>query len=221
MIILPELENILLFIATASLLIVMPGPSVLYITAQSVENGFKAGLISVFGIAVGGLVHVLMAGIGVSALLVSSASIFSLLKTLGAIYLIYLGIRKILDKSPLNNDLPLNKRKKLPAIFYEGIITNVLNPKTAIFFFAFLPQFINVGKGGSSSQITFLGLLFLLIAILTHSIYVLLAGSISNWIRNSKAYAKIHRFLFGSVYIFLGLITLTVNQPLQNLPSRR
>jgi threonine/homoserine/homoserine lactone efflux protein len=221
MIILPELDNILLFIATASLLIVMPGPSILYITAQSMEHGFKAGLISVLGIAVGGLVHVLMAGIGVSALLVSSAYIFSLLKTLGAIYLIYLGIRKILNKSQLNNDFPLNKRKKLPAIFYEGIITNVLNPKTAIFFFAFLPQFINVGKGGSSTQITFLGLLFLLIAILTHFTYVLLARSISNWIRNSKGYAKIHRFLFGSVYIFLGFITLTINQPLQNLPAKR
>lgn len=221
MIILPELENILLFIATASLLIIMPGPSILYITAQSVEHGFKAGLISMMGIAVGGLVHVLMAGIGISALLVSSAYIFSLLKTLGAIYLIYLGIRKILDKSPLNNNLPLNKRKKLPTIFYEGIVTNVLNPKTAIFFFAFLPQFINAGKGGSSSQITFLGLLFLLIAIITHSIYVLLAGSISNWIKNSKTYAKTHRFLFGSVYIFLGFITLTINQPLQNLPSKR
>ena len=151
--ILPSPENILLFITAATILIVVPGPAVLYIMMKSMEQGYKAGLVSALGVGVGAMIHVVAAAVGISALLVASATAFSILKYGGAAYLIYLGIKKLTDKTALIAPVD-SERKSLSKIFYEGIVVNTLSPKSAIFFFAFLPQFISTDKGGTTSQIS-------------------------------------------------------------------
>ena len=210
--VLPDLENVLLFLAVATILIISPGPAVLYIVAKSIEQGYKAGIISVLGIGVGGLVHVIAAGFGISAILVTSATAFLALKYLGALYLIYLGVKKVLEK-PATDQQPTHIKKRHSRIFYEGALVNIFNPKTAIFFFAFLPQFISLEKGGVTSQVVILGLLFILIAIFSDSLYVLLSGKIAFWIRTNRTYIKVHKYVIGLIYITLGLITLAVSQP--------
>ena len=221
MIVLPEPGNIMLFLAVATLLIVIPGPAVLYITAKSIEQGYKAGIISVLGIGAGGLIHVLFAAIGVSAILVTSAAGFSMVKYLGALYLIYLGIRRMLDKNPFLQKQSTGQRKQLSKIFYEGVVVNALNPKTAIFFFAFLPQFVNLEKGGVTSQIIFLGMLFIVTAILSDMLYVLISGRLGIWIKNNPYYQRVHKYGIGAIYIFLGLLTLSVSQPSGNVSGKK
>lgn len=210
--ILPSVENIVLFITAATILIVVPGPALLYILMKSMEQGYKAGLASVLGVGVGAMIHVFAAAIGISALLVASATAFSILKYGGAAYLIYLGIKKLADKStpiaPVDNE-----KKSLSKIFYEGIVVNTLSPKSAIFFFAFLPQFINADRGGTTSQILFLGLVFLVIAFVSDMCYVLLSGKLAKHIRTSAKFAGIQKYLSGSIYIVLGLLTFMVNKP--------
>lgn len=210
--IIPSPENILLFITAATILIIVPGPAVLYIMMKSMEQGYKAGIASVFGVGVGAMVHVVAAAVGVSALLVASATTFSILKYAGAVYLIYLGIRKIIDKAPQVEEHKVDK-KSLFNIFYEGVIVNILSPKSAIFFFAFLPQFINPERGGTTSQILFLGLLFFIIALVSDMCYVLLSGKLVKQFKTSAVYPKIQKYASGSIHIALGLLTLTVNKP--------
>lgn len=210
--ILPSPDNILLFITAATILIIVPGPAVLYIMMKSMEQGYKAGIASVLGVGIGAMVHVIAAAVGISALLVASATAFSILKYFGAIYLIYLGIKKIIDKSPPIEERKVDK-KSLFNIFYEGVIVNILSPKSAIFFFAFLPQFINPERGGTTSQILFLGLLFFIIALASDMCYVLLSGRLVKQFRASTLYPKIQKYASGSIHIALGLLTLTVNKP--------
>lgn len=210
--ILPSPENILLFITAATILIVVPGPALLYIMMKSMEQGHKAGLVSALGVGVGAMVHVLAAAIGMSALLVASATAFSILKYGGAVYLIYLGVKKLLDKSTPISTVQTEK-KPLNKIFYEGIVVNTLSPKSAIFFFAFLPQFINTDKGGTTSQILFLGLVFLVIAFISDMTYVMLSGKLVKYFKNSSKFSSIQKYVSGSIYIVLGLLTFMVNKP--------
>ncbi|SMD38095.1 Threonine/homoserine/homoserine lactone efflux protein [Reichenbachiella faecimaris] len=208
----PSPENILLFITAATILIVVPGPAVLYIMMKSMEQGYKAGLVSVLGVGLGAMIHVIAAAVGISALLVASATAFSILKYGGAIYLIYLGIKKLTDKVTPIVSIQAEK-KSLSKIFYEGIIVNTLSPKSAIFFFAFLPQFINADRGGTTSQILFLGLVFLVIAFVSDMCYVLLSGKIVKYFKSSIRFINIQKYLSATIYITLGLLTLMVNKP--------
>ncbi len=139
----PEPTTLLLFTAAAMALIVVPGPAVLYIVGQSVDGGRRAGLVSALGIATGGLVHVLAAAIGLSAFVLSSATAFSVVKYAGAAYLVVLGIRRLLERDEARVEL---RERGLRRIYGQGVVVNVLNPKTALFFFAFLPQFVDVAS---------------------------------------------------------------------------
>ncbi|WP_109830538.1 LysE family translocator [Reichenbachiella versicolor] len=217
--VIPEFENILFFMISASMLIIIPGPAVLYIMMKSMEHGYKAGFVSVLGIGAGAMVHVVAAGIGISALLVASSYAFLVLKYLGAIYLIYLGVKKLFDKNTSESIEIGKSEKRLGKIFSEGLIVNVLNPKTAIFFLAFLPQFISPEKGGTVFQIVFLGLLFTVIALLSDSIYVLASAKITQLIKGNKKYFSIQNRVMASIYILLGILTLAVDRPNSNTPS--
>jgi threonine/homoserine/homoserine lactone efflux protein len=146
---------LLIFVSAAVVLLAIPGPAVLYVTSRSIGQGRSAGLISALGITVGTLVHVAAAAVGLSALLMSSAIAFSAVKYLGAAYLIYLGIQKLRHEDSLapSHDAP---RTRLRRVFAQGIIVNILNLKTALFFFAFLPQFVDASRGNVALQILFL-----------------------------------------------------------------
>ena len=148
---LPDLPALALFFAASLILLVTPGPAVFYIVARSIDQGRLAGVVSTLGVAAGSCVHSLAAALGVSAILASSATAFTVVKLIGAGYLIYLGVRKFLVPDSVEMDVTV-ARRRLREIFTQGIIVNVLNPKTALFFLAFLPQFVDVSKGHVALQ---------------------------------------------------------------------
>lgn len=204
--ILPEPSILALFFVAALVILITPGPAVLYIVAHSVDQGRLAGIVSTLGVAAGTLFHIAAATAGVSALLVSSALAFNVLKYLGAAYLIYLGIRKFLIPDELETAKVRNP-KKLKRIFLRGLVVNVLNPKTALFFFAFLPQFVDVSKGSVAWQMLWLGIIFVLLGILSDGLWALLAGTAGNWLKQHVRFLQAQRYLAGSVFIALGVAT--------------
>src|SRR3954463_5796317 len=155
----PDSQTIWLFCLAATALIVIPGPAVLYIVAQSVGQGRKAGFVSAAGVASGGLVHVFSAAIGLSGLLLSSATLFSIVKFAGAGYLIYLGARRLLGLEPSALIPPAAARSRR-QLYRDGAVVNILNPKTALFFYAFLPQFLDPDRGAVALQALALGTMF-------------------------------------------------------------
>ncbi len=202
----PDLSTFLLFFITALALLVTPGPAVLYIVARSIDQGRLAGGISALGVAAGTLIHIAAAALGISALLVSSALAFNVMKYLGAAYLIYLGIRKFL--TPEDFETPnAFKSETLRSIFYQGFWVNLLNPKTALFFFAFLPQFIDVSKGSPALQILFFGLVFVVLGIVSDGVWAILAGTMRNWLKENLRFLKAQRYFAGTVFIVLGAVT--------------
>src|SRR5258708_28545366 len=156
---LPSHSSLLLFVSAAVVLLVIPGPAVLYVTSRSSGQGRSAGFVSALGIGVGTLVHTAAGAVGLSALLMSSAVAFSSVKYLGAAYLIYLGVQKLRREEALELSQEASGTK-LRRVFGQAIIVNILNPKTALFFFAFLPQFAAASRGNVALQILFLGTLF-------------------------------------------------------------
>lgn len=201
----PSATSIGLFAMAAILLLLVPGPAVLYIVARSVEQGRLAGLVSVLGITTGTLVHVLASTLGLSALLASSAIAFALVKYVGAAYLIYIGLRRILKRA----DAPVSELKlptrSLGKLYRDGFIVNVLNPKTALFFLAFLPQFVDPARGSVPVQIAFLGVMFTLMGFTSDAMYALIAGTAGTWIKRNSRYMDCERYVTGSVFIGLGV----------------
>jgi threonine/homoserine/homoserine lactone efflux protein len=202
----PGGSTLAVFAAAALLLLVIPGPAVLYIVAQSVSRGRLAGLVSMLGIQAGGLVHVAAAAAGLSALVVQSAVAFSAVKYAGAAYLVFLGARRLLGRvEPTEGGLP--RERSLRVLFAHGVVVNVLNPKTALFFFAFLPQFVDVSRGDVAFQIVVLGLVFIGLAVVSDGAYAIAAGSAANWVSGRRGVARAERFVSGSVLVGLGLAT--------------
>jgi threonine/homoserine/homoserine lactone efflux protein len=200
----PHLSSLSLFVVAALVLLLTPGPAVLYIVARSMDQGRRAGLVSVLGVHVGTLAHIAAAAAGLSALLAASATAFSVVKYLGGAYLIFLGVRRLLDRSgeaPSNR----NRERRLRRAFLDGVVVNVLNPKTALFFLAFLPQFVDVARGGVGAQILGLGLLFVSLGLMTDGLYALGAGTAARWLRGNPRFVASERWISGSMYIGLGV----------------
>jgi threonine/homoserine/homoserine lactone efflux protein len=195
-----------LFISVALVLVFIPGPNTLYIIARSVQQGRKAGILSSLGVQVGTLFHIAAAAFGLSALLVSSALAFNAVKYAGAAYLIYLGVKTLLTDGPLEETRDV-RQASLFRVFYQGAFVNLLNPKTALFFFAFLPQFIDVTRGRVAMQIVALGGILVLLGTLSDSIYAFAAGGVGNRMRGNQRFLRGQRFFAGSVYIGLGAMT--------------
>jgi threonine/homoserine/homoserine lactone efflux protein len=204
-IVIPPAANLSLFIGAALVLLLIPGPAVLYIITRSVEQGRLAGFVSDLGIHAATLVHVLAAALGLSALLASSAMAFSVVKYAGAAYLIWLGIKKIFAASEAAGAGVVLVRYKYTQLFRDGFVVNLFNPKTALFFFAFLPQFVDVGRGHVPMQIVFLGLLFAALGLVTDGCYALVAGTAGHWLKHSRGYLAFERYISGTLFIGLGL----------------
>jgi len=197
------------FVVAALVLLLVPGPSVLYIVARSIDQGRRAGITSVLGIHVGTLVHIAAATAGLSALIVSSAVAFTAVKTAGAVYLIGLGLWTIFVRRA-EPDVALGGERALRRVFAQGIVVNVLNPKTALFFLAFLPQFVDPNAAHPALQVAFLGLLFMALGLVTDSLWAVVAGTAGGVLRRSARYVKIQRYVAGSVYVGLGVATALV-----------
>ena len=197
-------SSLLLFVTGAAILLAIPGPAIMYIVSRSIGQGRLAGLVSAMGIATGTLIHVAAATLGLSALLASSALAFQFLKYLGAAYLIYLGIRR-LRSSDTQLVAEVAAERKIARIYGQGILVNVLNPKTALFFLAFLPQFVETSRGHATLQIFELGVLFALMGWFSDSLWALAAGSLAERMRRSLGFRRAQRNLSGGALIALGL----------------
>lgn len=201
-------STIWLFVISATALLIMPGPAVFYIMARSIDQGKEAGLVSVLGVSLGGAVHVLAGAAGVSAILMTSATAFTIVKYLGAVYLVYLGCKTLFSTSHENHVASSKtNHKKLWKIFYESVIVEVMNPKTALFFLAFFPQFITPSAGSVSAQFLLLGTIFIILAFINDSLYAILAASIRKWIVGKKGHAKVVNKVTGYLYIVLGIFS--------------
>jgi threonine/homoserine/homoserine lactone efflux protein len=198
-----DASSLALFAAAAFALAVVPGPAVLYIVARSVDQGRLAGFVSALGIATGSLVHVTAATIGLSSLLASSATAFTIVKYAGAVYLIVLGIRRLMTREVLEEAVVRGQRSRR-SLFANGVVVNVLNPKTALFFLAFLPQFVDPETGSATVEILVLGLIFTLIALASDSTWALLAGTLGGWLKRSRWYLGVKRWVTGLVFVGLG-----------------
>ena len=198
----PSATTLALFCAAALALIVVPGPAVTYVVAQSIDRGRRAGLVSVLGIACGGLVHVAAASAGLSALIASSASAFTVVKLVGAAYLIAIGIARLAGRGEARSE---REGRRAPHLFVQGAVVNVLNPKTALFFLAFLPQFVDPGRGTVAAQVALLGTVFVLLAVLSDSTYAVVASALAGRIRASGRAQQVKRYVSGGIFVALGL----------------
>ena len=165
-----------------------------------------AGFVSVLGIEAATLVHICAATLGLTSLLLSSAIAFTVVKYAGAVYLVYLGVRKLLERQEEQRE-ELRAPEGLKQVFIQGFIVNLLNPKTAMFFLAFLPQFVDAGHGSVAVQILSFGLILVLLAIAVEVAYVLLSSQLRLWLRENRRLRNSRRYLAGGAYIGLGLTT--------------
>ena len=205
----PDAATFGVVVAATLALSLTPGPAVLYIVARGVEGGRLAGLVSAFGICAGGLVHVAFAAVGLSALLASSATAFAVVKWLGVAYLLWLGVSRLLGGDEQNSASQVEE-SSLRAVFWQGVLVDVLNPKVALFFLAFLPQFVEPSRGPVWAQMILLGLTFAVVTLFTDGLYALLSGTAADWLRRrneSPRFRRAGRYASGSVYLALGAAT--------------
>jgi threonine/homoserine/homoserine lactone efflux protein len=206
----PDFTTLLAFSAASFLLSIIPGPDMLYIVTRSLSQGRSAGLISVFGVYTGTLVHIFAAALGLSGLIAASAVAFSVVKYGGAAYLIYLGIRTLLSRSE-PREIAVTEKKTLLDVYQQGFITNVLNPKVILFFTAFFPQFVDVSRGSVTAQLFLLGMVFILVTLPANIVVSLLGGAVGNFFKRRLA-GHVEKWLTGTVFIGLGIGTALTHQ---------
>jgi threonine/homoserine/homoserine lactone efflux protein len=199
-----EPAKFVLFIGVSWALILAPGPDMIYVITRGMAHGRKAGMVSAIGVVCGILVHTLAAAFGLTLILQTSAFAFLIVKFLGAGYLIYLGIRAWREKSPFR--LPTTaSMAKTSALFWQGVLSNVLNPKIAIFFLAFLPQFVDQGSSQVTLQMVILGLTFASFGLCFLLTLGYSSGTICKWLTYRPQYAQFFQRLAGGILIGLGI----------------
>jgi threonine/homoserine/homoserine lactone efflux protein len=202
----PHEPSLFLFIAGSLLLLVIPGPAVFYILSRSVGQGRAAGVVSAAGITVGTLCHVTAAVLGLSALLVSSVRAFQTIKLVGAAYLVFLGVRMLISRTN-ETTLASENTHVYRRIFAQAVLVNILNPKTALFFLAFLPQFVEPARGHIPAQIFSLGVLFALMGMISDSSWALVASTLAAKLKNNSRWRRTQKNVSGGALIALGLAT--------------
>jgi threonine/homoserine/homoserine lactone efflux protein len=204
----PDAPTYALFVAAALALLLVPGPAVIYVVARSVSGGRLTGLISVLGVELGTLLHAVFAAAGLSAIVASSAAAFSVVKWLGAAYLIYLGLRQIFGRGDGEEEAPSPEGNESRfRVFYQSVLVQVLNPKVALFFLAFLPQFVDPSRGAAWTQIVVLGATLAFLGLFTDGLYALLGGTAGGWIRKrGGSLRRAGRYVTGGIYIALGAV---------------
>ena len=202
----PSGTSLVAFTVAALVLLLLPGPGVLYIITRSLSQGRRAGLVSAMGLSAGAMVHVVAAVAGLSAILMTSATAFSAVKFIGAAYLIYLGIAAFRGGDQATPE-GTPEYRSLRKLFTDGVLVSVFNPKIAVFFLAFLPQFTDPGRGAVWMQIMLLGTLYSVLALFTDGSYAMLAGSARRWLSRGSPNRRWPRYLSGSIYIGLGVST--------------
>jgi threonine/homoserine/homoserine lactone efflux protein len=200
----PDSTTYGLFILASLALLLVPGPAIFYVVARGVEGGRLTGIVSCLGIAIGTLLHAAFAAVGLSAIVASSAAAFTVVKWLGAVYLVYLGLKKLFGKD--EDDGPVDiEPEPMPRVLLQGVLVQVLNPKVALFFLAFLPQFVDPSRGPVWAQILVLGATLGVLGFFTDGAFALLGGAAGNHLRTrGTGLRRVGRYLTGGVYLALG-----------------
>jgi threonine/homoserine/homoserine lactone efflux protein len=202
----PEPSTLALFAVSALALVAVPGPNLVYIVTRSIDQGRAAGVASALGVETAMLVHIAAAAVGLSAALASSATAFTVVKYAGAAYLVLLALRAFRDGGKLSGG------ERAPAahhrVYAQGFVVNLLNPKVAVFFLAFLPQFVEPDAGAAWSQVLVLGALLTAIGLTSDLLYALAAGSLGALVRGNPAVARWRGRMAGGVYLALAAVTL-------------
>lgn len=202
----PTMLTLLTFAVAATLLIVVPGPNLIYIITRGIDQGRRAAVVSALGVETGMLVHVGAAVLGLSALLASSDLLFNVVRYAGAAYLVWLGVASIRSRPADLTDPAGGRTLGLARLFAQGVVINVLNPKVGLFFLAFLPQFLDPSRGNTSVQILVLGGVFFIIATISDLLYAMASGAIGSWLRERSSVARMRGKFSGVVYIGLGAL---------------
>jgi threonine/homoserine/homoserine lactone efflux protein len=201
----PSLSTYAVFLATGVVLLIIPGPAVLYVVTRSIEMGRSGGIASVAGITTGTIVLISLATAGLSSLILASTAAFDAVRYAGAAYLILLGLRRLLTRGAeqaAHEPMPLSRRRA----YTQGVVVNVTNPKTIVFIFAFIPQFVDPHARHVWLQVLVLGLSFACLGFLSDSVYALAAGTVADRLRGSAGIARFERWFGGSVLIGLGVV---------------
>jgi threonine/homoserine/homoserine lactone efflux protein len=201
----PSSSTYAVFLATAIALLLVPGPAVLYVVTRSIEMGRGGGLASVAGITTGTVAYVALAAAGLSSLLLASTAAFDAVRFAGAAYLVFLGVRRLLGRGVDEADAEAVPRTRRRA-YVQGILVNLTNPKTIVFVFAFLPQFVDPDAHQPWLQVLVLGLSFCLLGFLSDSMYALAAGTVADRLRGSAGIARVQRWFGGGVLVGLGIL---------------
>jgi threonine/homoserine/homoserine lactone efflux protein len=199
-----DLTTLIAYVAIVTGFVFIPGPATLLTVARATSSGTKVGIATGAGIAAGDVIHTFMAIIGISAVIAASALLFSAIKYLGAAYLLYLGIRAILEKAPVNlssGTLPISAGRA----FRQAILAELLNPKTALFFLAFLPQFVHPGSGSVMLQLTILGIIFVLLGLVSTVVFAVSAGTLGSFLRRNPTVLKWQGKVVGGIFCALGV----------------
>jgi threonine/homoserine/homoserine lactone efflux protein len=206
----PAPATLLVFALAAGVLVAIPGPNHIYIVTRGTAQGRRIGLASALGVETGTLVHISAATVGLSALVASSAMAFDPLRFAGAAYLVYLGLRALLHDEGVALDGGGAAPPSARRAYLDGVLVNVLNPKVALFFLAFLPQFVDPARGSASTQILVLGLVVFVIATTSDVLYALAAGALGSWLRRRPGFARVQRYLTGGIYLALAAVATFV-----------
>jgi threonine/homoserine/homoserine lactone efflux protein len=210
----PDASTFLLFAAASLAFLAIPGPSVFYIVTRSLSQGRRAGVTSMLGVQAGGLVHVVAAAFGVSAIIASSATAFTIVKYVGAAYLVLIGLRKLLARGEEDvAGVELVARANGRRLFWQGAIVNIFNPKTALFFLAFLPQFVDPSAGPVAPQMLVLGTLLVGLGVVSDGTYALVAAGAGRRLRSTAAARRRLDRLSGGVFVSLGLAAALAGEP--------
>ena len=205
----PDLGSIVTFAIASVTLLLIPGPAVIYILNRSVADGREIGLAAVAGLELGNLVHAVAASAGLSAVLATSATAFNTVKWLGAGYLVFVGVRTLIVRpAPVATESSSISRRRT---FVQGIVVNTLNPKVALFFLSYLPQFIDPDKGAAWSQALVLGITFVLIGCITDGMYALTASALRAKLLTGRTLPFVQRYVAGTVFIGLGVVAATTS----------
>jgi threonine/homoserine/homoserine lactone efflux protein len=197
----PDGSTLLLFVGASLALLAIPGPAVMYVVTRSLDQGRAAGIVSVLGVETGTFAYALAAAAGLTGLIAASEVGFTVVKYAGAAYLVYLGVRKLLE----GDEPQEGSSSARSGLYLRGVLVQLLNPKIAIFFLAFLPQFVDSSGGPVALQILVLGTIFTLLAVLSDGAYVLLAAAVGGWLRTGVRARRRLAKLSGGVYIGLGV----------------
>ncbi len=203
----PSIEVLPVFVVASLALLVVPGPAVLYIVARSGAQGQRAGIVSVLGVHTGSLLHVVAAVAGLSAVVMTSSVAFTAIKVVGGAYLVYLGVKTLLGAGSIDVEVPALD-KSLRRLYLDGLVVNLLNPKVALFFLAFLPQFVSRSDGPVWSQTLVFGLLYIALGLVSDGTYAFIGARAGGWLRRRTAVRRRGRYVEGGVLIGLGITAL-------------